>query len=154
MIREAVPGDATAMSEMLQELIAAGQRASRGDVTFVRLHYIEHPYRLHCLLAEDEDGTILGFQSLKCAHDGNPYDTPTGWGIIGTHIRPSAARRGVGSQLFAETLSAAGTSQLPAIEAYISDENEPALGYYESLGFRTRRSSDGIVRKVYELKPP
>lgn len=94
---------------------------------------------------------MLGFQSLKVAREGNPYETPLGWGIIGTHVRPSAARMGVGSRLFAATLQAAREARLPAIEAYIGEQNRAALAYYETLGFRTYRRSDGIVCKALRL---
>jgi GNAT superfamily N-acetyltransferase len=150
-VREARAADAEAMSDVLQELVAAGRRTKAGDAGFVRSHYIGHPHRLHCFVAIDGDGKLLGFQSLKRAHHGNPYGTPTGWGIIGTHVRPSAARGGVGSQLFAVTLEAARSAALPAIEAYIGEENAPALAYYEALGFRTCRRPQGIVCKSYEI---
>ena len=150
-IREAQTRDAEAMSEVLNELIAAGQRVKPGDVTFVLSHYIQHPDRLHCGIACDGHGKVLGFQSLKIANEGNPYQTPIGWGIIGTHVRPSAARLGVASQLFASTLKAARKAKLTAIEAYIGDQNEAALAYYERMGFRTYRLTKGVICKALKL---
>lgn len=151
LIREATPADADAMSDVLQELIAAGQRTRPGDADFVLSHYINHPHRLHCVLAMDESGGILGFQSLKCAHEGNPYGTPIGWGIIGTHVRPSSARTGVGSRLFEATLEGAREAGLAVIEAYIGEENAAALAYYEALGFTTCRRSDGAICKSVQI---
>ncbi|HEX8842677.1 MAG TPA: GNAT family N-acetyltransferase [Sphingomicrobium sp.] len=139
------------MSDILQELVAAGQRTKSADASFALSHYLEHPHRLHCFIAFDDSGRALGFQSLKLAHDGNPYATPVGWGIIGTHVRPSAARLGVGSGLFAATLSAVRSASLPAIEAYIGKQNHAALAYYESLGFRTYRETDGVICKAFQL---
>jgi GNAT superfamily N-acetyltransferase len=150
-IREAATADAQAMSDVLEELVAAGKRHKRSDAGFALSHYIQHPHRLHCFLAIDEDEGILGFQSLKVADEANPYGTPLGWGIIGTHVRPSAARSGVGSGLFAATLSACRKAGLPAIEAYIADENSAALNYYEAIGFRTYRRTEGITCKVFQL---
>jgi GNAT superfamily N-acetyltransferase len=151
LIREATPADADAMSDVLEELIAAGKRARAGDTDFVRSHYLEHPHRLHCFVAVDDGGKILGFQSLKRAQEGNPYGTPIGWGIIGTHVRPSAARTGVGSRLFEATAAAAREAGLPMIEAYIGEENSAALAYYEALRFSTCRRADGAVCKALEL---
>jgi GNAT superfamily N-acetyltransferase len=151
LIREAVSTDAAAMSDVLEELVAAGKRSRAADPGFALSHYIDHPHRLHCFAALDERGRMLGFQSLKVAREGNPYETPLGWGIIGTHVRPSAARMGVGSRLFAATLQAAREARLPAIEAYIGEQNGAALAYYETLGFRTYRRSDGIVCKALRL---
>ena len=149
-IREARSSDADAMGAVLEELVAEGKRAT-GDAAFALSHYIEHPQRLHCFVAVADDRTILGLQSLKRAWDGNPYGTPIGWGIIGTHVRPSAARMGVGSRLFAATLEAAGQDGLSMIEAYIGAENQAALGYYEALGFRTCRSPEGILCKALQI---
>jgi ribosomal protein S18 acetylase RimI-like enzyme len=151
LIREAIPADADAMSDVLQELIAAGKRTRDADADFVLSHYLGHPHRLHCFVAVDDGGRILGFQSLKRAHEGNPYGTPIGWGIIGTHVRPSAARTGVGSRLFEATLDSARDAGLRAIEAYIGAENAAALAYYEALGFETCRRPDGAICKAYRL---
>lgn len=142
------------MSEVLEEIFAAGKREKPGDAEFVLSHYIDHPHRLHCFVAVDPNGKILGFQSLKMAHEGNIYGTPIGWGIIGTHIRPSAARSGVGSQLFAATRAKAEAAMLPSIEAYIGEQNKAALGYYEAIGFRTNRHSDGIICKTLKFLRP
>jgi GNAT superfamily N-acetyltransferase len=150
-ICEAVVADAEGMSEVLQELVAAGKRTGSADTNFALSHYIEHPHRLHCFVAVDSSGKIVGFQSLKLAREGNPYDTPIGWGIIGTHVRSSAARMGVGSGLFAATLAGAREARLPAIEAYIGEQNSAALAYYEALGFTTYRCTDGVVCKSYQI---
>ena len=151
-IREATAADADPMSDVLQELVAAGKRTKPGDADFVRGHYIDHPQRLRCCVAADDSGIVLGFQSLKLAHEGNPYGTPAGWGIIGTHVRPSAARAGLGSRLFRATFEAALDAGLPAIEAYIGEENAAALAYYEALGFRTYRLAEGIVCKSLQIE--
>jgi ribosomal protein S18 acetylase RimI-like enzyme len=150
LIREARESDAEAMSDVLQELVAAGKRTKASDANFVLSHYLQHPHRLYCFLAIAE-GRLLGFQSLKRADHGNPYDTSVGWGIIGTHVRPSAARMGIGSRLFAVTLGGAREAKLPAIEAFIGEENSAALAYYEKLGFRTCRRPKGIVCKSFDL---
>jgi L-amino acid N-acyltransferase YncA len=151
VVREAQAADAEAMSEVLQELIAAGRRTRAGDTAFVLSHYLRHRQRLHCFVAVDDAEQVLGFQSLKRAHEGNPYGTPVGWGIIGTHVRPSAARSGVGSALFRASLEGARSAGLPMIEAYIGEENSAALAYYEALGFRTYRHADGIICKSFEV---
>jgi GNAT superfamily N-acetyltransferase len=151
LLREADASDAEAMSAILEELVAAGKRKNAADADFVRSHYLEHPHRLHCFVATGDEGRIFGFQSLKRAYERNPYGTPIGWGIIGTHVSPSAARMGVGSRLFAATSAAARDARLLAIEAYIGEENAAALAYYEALRFRTCRCSEGIVCKSFQV---
>jgi ribosomal protein S18 acetylase RimI-like enzyme len=150
-VLEACAYDAAAMSVVLEELVAAGKRSNRADADFVRTHYLEDPQRLHCFVAIDDREVLLGFQSLKRADAANPYGTQVGWGIIGTHIRPSSARSGVGSRLFAATIDGARKAGLPAIEAFIAEENEAALAYYEAMGFRTFRRPKGIICKVLRL---
>jgi len=150
-VREAAASDAQAMSEVLEELVAAGTRQNRSDPSFALSHYVEHPQRLHCFVAVNDEGKVMGLQSLKMADEANPYGTRPGWGIIGTHVRPCAARSGVGSRLFEATLAAAREAGLPAIEAYIAEQNTAALNYYEAIGFRTYRRPAGIVCKVLQL---
>jgi ribosomal protein S18 acetylase RimI-like enzyme len=150
-IRTAEPGDVPAMSEMLKLLVAAGKRKSPADEAFVLSHYVSRPGGIRCSLAIDDDGGLLGFQSLVLATEDNPYGTPIGWGIIGTHVSPLAARLGVGSRLFDVSRSAAAEAGLEAIEAFIGENNLEALAYYEKMGFRTYRLVPGSVCKAYRL---
>jgi ribosomal protein S18 acetylase RimI-like enzyme len=151
-IRTAQPSDAAAMSAMLGLLVAAGKRKSPADAGFVLAHYIQSPDGIRCSLAEDADGTLLGFQSLIHSRPGNRYGTPVGWGIIGTHVSPLAARRGVGSALFQVTRQAAKEAGLREIEAFIGETNQEALAYYEKMGFRTYRLAEGIICKSYKVE--
>lgn len=143
--------DALAVSQILQALTAAGKRRKPSDPDFARDHYIAHPQQICCTIAVDDDGHPMGFQSLKRATEGNPYGTPLGWGIIGTHIHPHYARRGVGRHLFSATRDAARYAELPAIEAFIGADNAEAIGYYEAMGFVTYRAVDGVDCKRFSL---
>ena len=67
------------------------------------------------------------------------------------NIRPDAARRGVGKALFAASLQAARSAKLLAIDATIGEDNQPALAYYEALGFRDYRRITDCVCKAYWL---
>lgn len=151
-IRSAVSADAEGISAVLRQLVAAKKRTRPSDVDFARTHYVEDPRRIDCFVAEDEDGQILGLQCLKLALEDNEYGAPAGWGIIGTHVSPNAARRGVGKQLFAATQEAAQRARLQAIEAYIGADNLEGQAYYEAMGFRTYRLADGAVCKAYEVR--
>ena len=149
-IRDAVLGDAEEMSGLLKELTASGKRKSPDTEAFVRAHYIEDPRKIRCSVAE-ENGAVLGFQSLIRADEGNKYGVEPGWGIIGTHIRPSAARRGVGRALFAVSLEAAEDASIEKIDASIANDNSEALAYYEAMGFRTYRTPQGLICKCLDL---
>ncbi|WP_299404074.1 GNAT family N-acetyltransferase [uncultured Roseobacter sp.] len=150
-IRDATKEDVAEMSAFLQQLAALGKRTSRSDPAFVLSNYIHDPNKVQCAVAEDADGTILGFQSLKVAMEANIYGVEPGWGIIGTHIRPDAARRGVGRALFAATREAAQRSGLTKIDASIAATNPEGLAYYEAMGFRSYRTSDGTICKCLDL---
>ncbi|MEM1264489.1 MAG: GNAT family N-acetyltransferase [Pseudomonadota bacterium] len=149
-IRDALPSDAREMSRLLKELTASGKRKSPDTEVFVRVHYIEDPWKIRCSVAE-EDGAVLGFQSLIRADKGNKYGVEPGWGVIGTHIRPSAARQGVGRALFAVSLKAAEDCSIEKIDASIANDNSEALAYYEAMGFRTYRSPQGLICKCLDL---
>ncbi|WP_234995236.1 GNAT family N-acetyltransferase [Ruegeria meonggei] len=69
--------------------------------------------------------------------------------MIGTHIRPSAARRGVGRALFHPTLRAVQASGTTVIDATISSRNDEGLAYYSAMGFVDYRQGTGTVSKRY-----
>lgn len=105
-IRPARPTDAEDMAEVQNAIYRAGLRASPVDVALIRERYLDTEHTVACTVAVQE-GTVVGFQSLKQAWPGNPYDVTEGWGIIGTHIHPDAGRQGLGRRLFTTSLAAA-----------------------------------------------
>lgn len=147
VLRPAQEDDAQGISNVLAALKAAGKRRTAGDAQEVLSHYITHPDRIQCTVAV-VDGQVIGFQSLRLATEGNPYGTPIGWGIIGTHIHPLAARRGVGKMLADQTLAEALHAGLRHVEARIGTENTAGLAYYTSIGFG---ESDEAGVKVFRL---
>ena len=130
---------------------AAGLRRTAVDVASVLERYLLHPDRIACSVAEEAAGRILGFQSLRRMTAGNPHGVAEGWGFIGTHVSPSAARQGVGSALFRATLAAARHAGVENIDASIGADNALGLAYYHAMGFRTYRSGDGLICKVYRV---
>ena len=151
IIRDAVEADADGLSGVLTALVAAGKRTKPADSAFALTHYINDPERIQCSVAVAPDGQILGFQSLKLATRNNPYGVAVGWGIIGTHITPFAARCGIGRALFKCSLLAAQQKELPAIDATIGANNSDGLGYYEAMGFREYRQMDGAICTVFRV---
>ncbi|MFJ1308558.1 GNAT family N-acetyltransferase [Agrobacterium sp. P15N1-A] len=139
------------MAAVQNEIFSSGLRKAPTDITAVLENYIQHADRIECSVAEDDDGRILGFQSLRYARTGNPYGVAEGWGIIGTHVSPQAARRGVGSALFAATRRAAEARGIQNIDASIGADNMLGQSYYDAMGFTTYRQPEGLVCKVYRL---
>ncbi len=151
VIREARESDAAGMSAVMKALKRTGKRTKPSDPDFALNHYIKAPNRIRCSIAVGRNSEILGFQSLKFATEGNPYGATAGWGIIGTHIDPAAARLGIGRALFQATLAAARDYGVPAIDATIGAENTEGLAYYEAMGFREYRRIEGAICKAFRL---
>ncbi len=152
ILRQAKAEDAAEVSTFLNALVVLGKRRLPADEDFVRDVYIGHADNIACSVAEDGDGTLLGIQILLRATEGNPYGVAPGWGIIGTHVNPKAARRGVGRKLFATTQAAAEEAGLHKIEATIGAKSPDALAYYDSMGFETFASDDEKVRKSFAVR--
>lgn len=149
-IRPARPTDAEDMAEVQNAIYRAGLRASPVDVALIRERYLAMAHRIACTVAE-RDGQVVGFQSLKRAWPGNPYDVTEGWGIIGTHIRPDAGRGGLGRRLFATSLAAARAAGLRHIDATIGADNPPALAYYSAMGFTPYREGDDAIPHRFDV---
>lgn len=149
--RAASANDAEGMGRVLREIIEHTGRQRPNDVEFVMGRYIADPASIRCTVAIDGSGNVVGFQSLKKAAPGNRYETPEGWGIIGTHISPKVHRQGVGKLLFSATREAALQAGLEKIDAYIGADNPSGLKYYDAMGFQTYRTPEGVVQKVYDL---
>ncbi|KAA3514582.1 GNAT family N-acetyltransferase [Agrobacterium rosae] len=151
-IRTATLDDAAAMTAVQNEIFAAGLRKTPRDIETILKVYLQREDNIECTVAENSDGQILGFQSLTYARPGNPYGVEEGWGIIGTHVSPTAARQGVGSGLFRATLVAAKAAGIENIDASIGADNALGQAYYEAMGFQTYRTPEGLVCKVYRIK--
>ena len=149
-LRPATPEDAEGMAAVQNAIFAAGLRKTPVDADRMRALYLNHPNTLAATLAV-RDGAVLGFQWLGRAWPGNEYGVAPGWGMIGTHIRPDAGRSGIGRRLFAETLAAAQRAGLAHIDASIGDDNAPAFAYYQAMGFRPYRKSEGRIPHRFDL---
>lgn len=151
IIRSAVPEDAVAMSTVLAAILEAWGSDRPRSPAHVLSNYIDHPDRVECSVAMTQDGTLLGFQSLKRATPGNPYDLSEGWGIIGTYVSAQATGRGVGRALFAASRASARGAGIAQINATIGATNEEALAYYSAMGFETYRRRPGAVCRRYDI---
>lgn len=150
-VTEATASDATGMSAVLAEIIARWGSSRPSSPQFVAAHYIQGPDRLRCSVARNAQGVILGFQSLKIAGPGNPYEVPDGWGVIGTYVSADARRLGVGRALFTASRTAAAKAGLRDIDATIGASNDTALAYYDAMGFATYRTLPGAICKRFSM---
>lgn len=128
IVRDALPGDAAAMAEILNQIIAIGGTTAHQKpigLVAMRQHYIDGPDVTAAVLAQDGD-QVLGWQSL------GPWQ---GEMHIGTFVRVGIQARGVGAALFAATLAVARAKGLTEIIAHIRADNAPGLAYYARMGF-------------------
>ena len=149
-LRPATLEDAEGMAAVQNAIFEAGLRKTPVDADRMRARYLDHPNSIATTLAV-RDGAVLGFQWLGLAWAGNEYGVEPGWGMIGTHIRPDAGRSGIGRRLFAETLAAARQAGLAQIDASIGDDNAGGLAYYQAMGFRPYRKSEGRIPHRFDL---
>jgi L-amino acid N-acyltransferase YncA len=128
IIRDAVPADAAAMADILNEIIAIGGTTAHETpktVNEVRTEYISGPEVLSSVVAED-GGKVIGWQSVEHWK---------GEAHIGTFVRPGIQAKGVGADLFAETRAKVAALGQTAIIASIRADNVPGLAYYARIGF-------------------
>lgn len=149
-IRPARHTDAEDMAKVQNAIYHAGLRSSPVDVALIRERYLDMENGVACTVAEQKD-RVVGFQSLKRAWPGNPYDVAEGWRIIGTHIHPDAGRSGLGRRLFVESLSAAKAAGLRHIDPTIGADNSPALAYYSAMGFTPYRESGDTIPHRFDV---
>ena len=141
-IRPAQEGDAPALADLLNEIIArGGTTALEEPFTPEALAdaMLTGPEVICCFVAQDGEGRLAGFQSLL-----RSAGLPDGVGDIATFSRVGSAQRGTGSRLFAATRQAARAKGLAAINATIRADNAGGLAFYGRLGF----TDHGIRRAV------
>lgn len=134
IIRKATVDDAEELSELINEIIEAGGTTALEDLFSPELladWFIAGEFPLACHVAQVEFG-LAGFQFLS-----SYGDLPKGWADIGTFARLNPKIPGVGTALFATTLSAAEERNIKVIRATIRADNTGGLAYYEKMGFRT-----------------
>lgn len=149
-LRSARPTDADDMAEVQNAIYRAGLRPGPVDVALVRERYLDHECQVACTVAE-QVGRVVGFQSLKQAWPGNPYDVTAGWGLIGTHVHPDAGRSGLGRHLFDVSLAAAKAAGLRHIDASIGIGNSLGLAYYEAMGFAPYREGSDTLHYRFDV---
>jgi len=133
-IRKATADDAGELTDLLNEIIAAGgttaMEVALSPAEF-RKWFIDGPSVFACHVAETDRG-LAGFQEIS-----RYGDLPDGWADIGTFSRKHPKISGVGTALFAATLAAAPMLDIQLINATIRADNIGGLAYYAKMGFET-----------------
>lgn len=143
--RSAQNSDAQAMTELLNTIIdAGGTTAHETTYSTARMitDYIDSEDGISCVVAE-ENGEIVGFQSLEWPGDGRD-EFPQGWAIIATFVASGKAGMGIGKTMFLDTEMAAAHSGIDTIDAAIRSDNLGGLRYYSGLGFSDYKVSENV----------
>lgn len=141
-IRRANPADTRAMAGLLNAIIDQGGTTAMTEpvaaetltdwMTSDEDHGVWH-------IAEDDDGTLLGFQWI-----GPHPDLPGEACDIATFVRLGQTGLGIGSRLFEATRKAARALGYDWINANIRTDNAGGLAYYQSRGFEDWRRIDDV----------
>lgn len=132
-IRKAVPADIDAMSMLLAQLFSIEQDF-RPDNTKQRsgLEKLLAAPDAYAIVAE-EQGAVVGMASLQLL-----ISTAEGGrcGLIEDVVVDEPCRgRGVGNALMSHLLQWAGGKGLTRLQLLADRENQPALGFYQGLGW-------------------
>ncbi len=128
IIRRAIPADAPAMADLLNEIIAIGGTTAHEtakSAEAVRCDYVDGPDVLSAVVAED-GGRVIGWQSVGLWQ---------GEAHIGTFVQPGLQAKGAGAAMFALTCDIVRATGQRAIIASIRADNLPGLAYYARIGF-------------------
>lgn len=128
IVRSATPADATAMTAILNAVIALGGTTAHEHPKSpdqVRQDYIDGPDVLSSVVALT-DGRVVGWQSVN--HWRNEAH-------IGSFVQPGLQAKGTGAQMFALTCQRLRNLGIPSIIASIRADNLPGLAYYARIGF-------------------
>ena len=130
-VRPALRTDLQAMVDVLNPIIrAGGTTAYQTPLSTQELANLtlDRERNVSVFVAVDPDGVVAGFQYLTRMADPEIGD-------IASFTRQEPPLKGAGRALMAETIAAARTAGIRAINAKIRADNTPGLGYYTAMGF-------------------
>jgi len=93
------------------------------------------------LVAESDDGEVIGFASLSPYKERPAYSTTVESSV---YVHRETRGQGVGRELMAEVLETARSHGFHSIIARIADSQQPSLALHNSLGFELI----GVEREV------
>jgi GNAT superfamily N-acetyltransferase len=133
VIRPAAPGDVPAIARLIRALAEYERLAHEVVLDEGRLH--EHLFgpRPYCeaLIAED-DGTAVGFALFF--HNYSTFLAKPGIYLEDLFVLPEYRSRGHGKALLASLAKLAFERGCGRLEWAVLDWNEPAIGFYKSMG--------------------
>jgi RimJ/RimL family protein N-acetyltransferase len=150
-IRHADPSDAEQLTRLAAAVSAepegwlisiAGEWRSAGDERRY-LKALRRYAHAAVLVAEDEDGTLVG--RLSVGRDPHPASTHVA--DVGLMVARGARRQGVGRALLEAAVDWARGADVRKLELHVFPWNEAAIALYEAFGFEREGYRKGHYRR-------
>ena len=136
MIREATPEDVPAIHNMIVELAVYEKEPDAVVATAEDLpaHLFGAEPALFASIAEDEAGTVVGFALWFLNY--STWLGKHGIYLEDLYVKPEHRGGGYGKELLAHLAHICVTRGYGRLEWWVLDWNDPARGFYESIGAR------------------
>ena len=134
MIREATPEDVPAIHNMIVELAVYEKEPDAVVATAEDLpaHLFGAEPALFASIAEDEAGTVVGFALWFLNY--STWLGKHGIYLEDLYVKPEHRGGGYGKELLAHLAHICVTRGYGRLEWWVLDWNDPARGFYESIG--------------------
>ncbi|MGZ4152494.1 MAG: GNAT family N-acetyltransferase [Actinomycetota bacterium] len=114
-----------------------------GDETAVGHGVVWRPAELDAFVAQDDDGSRVGLLTFDVGDDVLEVVT----------IDALREREGIGTALMLAAIERAHAAAVTTVRVMTTNDNEPAIAFYEHLGFRVTEVREGAVADARALKP-
>lgn len=132
MIRRAVPADVPVLLALVRELAEYEREPDAVEATEVDLHRALFDSDVAGCHVAESDGAVVGFALWYVTF--STWKGRPGLWLEDLFVRPGARGTGLGRQLL-QTLAAVCVERgYPRFEWWVLDWNQPAIGFYRSLG--------------------
>ncbi|MFE7959751.1 MULTISPECIES: GNAT family N-acetyltransferase [unclassified Streptomyces] len=137
MIRPATPADLPVIHTLIQELAAYEKAPHEAKATPAQLHdalFSAHPAAFAHIAEDDDTGEPVGFALWFLSF--STWRGTHGIYLEDLFVRPGARGAGHGKALLTELARICAERGYQRLEWSVLNWNEPAIGFYESLGAR------------------
>ncbi|MGV9889630.1 N-acetyltransferase family protein [Streptomyces sp. NPDC003395] len=137
MIRPATPADLPVIHTLIQELATYEKAPHEAKATPAQLHdalFSAHPAAFAHIAEDDDTGEPVGFALWFLSF--STWRGTHGIYLEDLFVRPAARGAGHGKALLTELARICAERGYQRLEWSVLNWNEPAIGFYESLGAR------------------